>query len=83
MLRESALRFLNESSPDLRKQHTARCDHEVMLRDEYELLGQMGNLSDCNVPEGADSAWVWAIRREFELRRRRLARESEAHSIAA
>jgi hypothetical protein len=54
-----------------------------MLRDEYELLGQMGNLSDCNVPEGADSASVWAIHREFELRRRRLARESEAHSIAA
>jgi hypothetical protein len=54
-----------------------------MLRDEYELLGHMGNLSDCNVPEDADAAAVWAIRREFELRRRRLARESADRSGAS
>lgn len=52
----------------------------VMLKDEYELLGHMGNLSDCNVPEDADAAAAWAIQREFELRRRRLARESAARS---
>jgi len=49
---------------------------EVMRRDEYELLGGMGNLSECNVPEDADAAAVWAIEREFELRVRRLARKS-------
>jgi hypothetical protein len=46
-----------------------------MLRNEYEALTGMGNLSDCNVPDSADKASVWAIRREFELRIERLARD--------
>jgi hypothetical protein len=44
-----------------------------MLRNEYEALTGMGNLSDCNVPDSADKASVWAIRRE--LRIERLARD--------
>jgi hypothetical protein len=47
---------------------------EVMLREEYDALNGMGNLSVCKVPDDADAATVWAIRREFELRVERLAR---------
>jgi len=67
--------MVNESSPDPRTQHTAEVDHGGMLRDEYELIGRMGNLSNCNVPDDADAAAVWAIQREFELRVERLARK--------
>jgi hypothetical protein len=48
---------------------------DVMLREEYDTLNTMGNLIGCNVPEHADAATVWAVRREFGLRVERLARE--------
>jgi hypothetical protein len=56
---------------------------ELMLRREYESLTGMGNLNSCNIPRIADLAEAWAIRREFELRIARRARDWAARPSAS